>query len=195
METPLVDESEDRKEISFSKVKLLLAFVFTVFITITYPFLAVIYIWDTGVYDVSAVFVVIFCLGSLIITFLSGFFTIIIFFRILSNKPAYIISKTGVTFGVMGEEVLWSDVTDITVANAKVQAGFRLRKTKWKCIFLIVQNPDNYIDRQKSAFVRSKMKQTLEMNGTPIGIPVVGLNISLDELLKIMNEYYAMSQN
>jgi hypothetical protein len=123
-----------------------------------------------------------------------GFGAVVFLGRIFSTKPGFVVTKTGLTVNFGGAaigigEILWSDVTKITVYEDP--QGLRMR-FKWIC--LMVQNPDDYIGKQNHEKRRRVMVRSLEVCGTPIAISGTGLAISCDELLKIVNEYYAMSR-
>lgn len=187
---PPVDMPEDRRVISFSRTKLLLILLFLVIMILAWLFIAVLYVTDSS--EPGIVATVIFSISIFVLLIFFGYLAAKIFLRLRDNKPAFIISKTGILWEEAGEEVLWSDVTEITVAEVKtLRGGLLTKKKKVMGIFLIVQNPEHYIDRQKKALQRSMMKQCLNKYGSPIGIMAVGLNVSFDELLKIVKEYYA----
>jgi hypothetical protein len=193
MEPPLVDELEDRKEISFSKAFLLLYLLLGMVFVVGGVWLVV----ATPIEEGSFIFkhpVMVAALGWALIFFF-GYFVLLILHKLLGKIPALIISKTGLTVNACGTavgigQILWSDVTDIAVYEDP--KGLKVR-FKWIC--LIVHNPDHYMDRQNNTKRLSTMCRTYKACGTPIAIGVSGLNISFDELLKTINEYYVMSQN
>ena len=178
-------------EISVSKKTMLLLFLVFAILTFACPVGVVIHIMGMNA-PVTAVMVV-FCVCSLVVSLYLGYIAVTCFFQLLNHRPVYVISKTGLTINSRGTaigigEIPWSDVTKITVyEDQKFWMSF-----KWIC--LIVQNPDDYIGKQNHKKRRCVMLRSSEVCGTPIAISGTGLAVSFDELLKIVNEYYAMSQ-
>ena len=188
---PFADTEEYRTEISISKKTMLLLFPVFAVLTFACPVGVVMHIMSMNV-PVTAVMVV-FCVCSLVVSLYLGYIAVICFFQLLNNRPVYVISRTGLTINSRGAaigigEIPWSDVTKITVyEDQKFWMSF-----KWIC--LIVQNPDHYIDKQNHKKWRCVMIRSFDVCRTPIAISGTGLAVSFDELLKIVNEYYAMSQ-
>jgi len=192
---PFIDAEKDRTEISVNKPKQLLLFLILVIIALGYPAVMVrAYIVDEN--SPETTFFV--ALGGFLLAFgvliFCGYCAVIIFFQLLNDKPAFVISKTGLTVNFAGTaigigEIPWLDVTNITVYK-----GHELRKARPKWICLIVHNPDDYIGKQSDEKQRLEMIRSFEVCGTSIAISGTGLNVSFDELLKIVNEYYAMSR-
>jgi len=125
----------------------------------------------------------IFLVGCLSIVFF-GFVGFWIFKRVIDSTPGLIISGDGITdnsSGVSAGFIPWSDITAIketVVANQRF-------------INLVVQNPQDYIDRQKSAFKRKVMQKNYDIFGTAIGISANSLKISYSELKGILERRVA----
>jgi hypothetical protein len=123
---------------------------------------------------------IIFAAGCASIFFF-GFVGFSILKKLLKNEPALIISKDGITDnsgGVSAGFISWSDIVTIketVVANQRF-------------INLIVKNPQQYIDRQTSAFKRKIMQKNHDIFGTGIWISTNTLKISYRELKKILEE-------
>jgi hypothetical protein len=101
--------------------------------------------------------------------------------KLIKNEPALIISADGITdnsSGVSAGFIPWSDI--IAVKEAVI--------ANQRFINLVVKNPQEYIDRQKSVFRRKIMQKNHDIFGTGIGISTNTLKISYSELKKILEE-------
>ena len=169
---PLVDEPEDRTVIPLNKKKILLLFLGCL-VAVAGA------IWMITKGDIIIGWVVLI---------LPGLAVVFLLFKLSDMKPGLIVNKAGLinnSSGIAAREVLWSDVCDMAVFESK----------STKMVFLNVHNPEQYIDREKNVLVRFILRQNFNMYGSPIGISTVGLKISFDELLDILNRYYTMSRN
>jgi hypothetical protein len=155
MEPPLVNEPEDRKEISSSKTKCLWGFL------VSMAFVAL------GCWLIFQHLGIITIIVVLAITFFFGICAICFLFAFFDNKIRLIINTKGLFYNssVVAWEVLWSDVDHMAVITISGQ----------KMILLFVHNPDEYINRQKTALRRFFMRQSLTMCGTPLSIASNGL--------------------
>lgn len=111
------------------------------------------------------------------------FVSLLVFVKLLSNKPGWIVSKTGLinhSIGSAAKEVRWSDVTHITFCEN--------RFLKFVCLH--VSNPKQFINRQKNPFTKIALKYAFKMFGTPIRIITIGLDVTIGQLLNILNAYY-----
>jgi hypothetical protein len=130
---------------------------------------------------------IIFLVGCLGVVFF-GFVGFSVFKRVIDNTPGLIISEHGITdhsSGVCAGFIPWSDiiaVKETVVANQRF-------------INLVVKNPQEYIDRQKSALKRKIMQKNYDTFGTAIGITANTLKISYRELKKILEERVSEIKN
>jgi len=122
----------------------------------------------------------IFISGCMGIVFF-GFLGFSIFKKVIDNTPGLIISRDGITdnsSGVPAGFIPWSDikaVKETVVANQRF-------------INLIVKNPQDYIDRQQSAFKRKIMQKNYDIFGTEIGISANALKINYRDLKQILEK-------
>lgn len=102
------------------------------------------------------------------------------FIRKFSTKgPGLIIDDKGLSdnsSGVSGGQILWSDISNISVIEIHRQ----------KIIMLQVNNPKDYINRQTSKFKKKMMEMNYNMYGSPLSITSNGLKISFDELHRLL---------
>lgn len=112
-----------------------------------------------------------------------GFCAFFIARKLFDKKPGFIIDNSGLTDNsgsVSAGQILWSDIEDISVLEVNRQ----------KFITLKVKNPQDYINRQGSAIKRKMMEINYNMCGTPITISAGSLQISFDELLRLVQDNY-----
>ena len=165
----------DRREIPLNKKKLVLVFLGSMIFVVAG-------VWMIAV--IGQLFAII--VGYVAILFGGSAATVCIF-KLLDNKPGLIISKTGLTDNsswVAAGEIPWSDIRGISAAKISGQ----------NYIFLYVDNPEQYINRQKNSIRRYMVRQTFNMYGTPLAISLIVLKIRFDELLEILDEYYIVPQ-
>ena len=99
--------------------------------------------------------------------------------KLPDNRPGLIIDDLGLSdnsSGVAGGQILWADILNISVLKIQRQ----------RLIMLQVKNPEEYINRQTSAFKRKMMEMNFKMFGSPLSITSNGLKISFDELHKLV---------
>ena len=170
-----------RIEIQLSKSKLTLLFLGS----IMFVGLGVWYVISPPKVNISifsnptAVFIV--GLASILFFGLVGFF---IFKKLFDNSPGLIISDEGVfdnSSGASAGFVPWTDIVEIKETKTFNQSF----------INLVVRNPQEYIDRQNSAFKRKLTKINYNSYGTVIGISTNGLKIKFKELKALLDERYA----
>ena len=130
-------------------------------------------------------------IGNPVLIFIAGiasilFFGIVgfyIFKKLFDNSPGIIISDEGVfdnASGVCVGFIPWTDIIEIgetIVANRKF-------------INIIVKNPQDYIDREKSAFKRKLIQMNYKSYGTVIGIQSSGLKCTYDQLKTLIEERF-----
>ena len=107
--------------------------------------------------------------------------------KLPENRPGLIIDDLGLSdnsSGVSGGQILWSDISNISVLEIHRQ----------KIIMLKVKNPEDYINRQTSAFKRKIMKMNFSMYGTPLSITSNGLKISFNDLYKLLLDNYNIAK-
>ena len=111
-------------------------------------------------------------LASIVFFGLVGFF---LFKKLGDKSPGLVISEEGVfdnASAVSAGYIPWTDVLEIRETMVVNQTF----------INLIVKNPQDYIDRQKSAFKRKLMQINYNSYGTVIGISANGLKCEYHEL-------------
>jgi hypothetical protein len=126
---------------------------------------------------------VVFIVGLVSILFfgLVGFF---IFKKLFDKSPGLIITAEGVfdnSSGISAGFVPWTDIVEIKETKVVNQLF----------INLVVKNPQDYIDRQKSAFKRKSIQINYKSYGTVIGISTNGLKIKYKELKAILDSRFA----
>ena len=171
----------DRIEIQLSKSKLTLLFLGSVMFVV----LGIWYVISPPKVNISifanptVVFVV--GLSSILFFGLIGFF---IFKKLFDNSPGLIISAEGVfdnSSSISAGFIPWTDIVEIKETKVFNQTF----------INLVVKNPQDYIDRQKSAFKRKSIQINYKSYGTVIGISANGLNIKFNELKALLDQRFA----
>jgi hypothetical protein len=134
--------------------------------------------------------------------FLTGIASIIFFgicaiafiIKIADKRPGLIISDKGIfdnSSGVSGGFIPWSDIVEIGETEIKYST---LTRTRSKTLInIIVKNPQDYIDKQKSYFKRRLMQINYDSYNSVIGITSNGLQYNyaaLKNLLKTKFEEY-----
>ena len=120
----------------------------------------------------------LFIVGWVSIIFF-GLCTVVFIRKLADNRPGLIIDDLGLndnSSGVAGGQILWTDITDISV----------LKIHRQKFIMLRVKNPQDYINRQTNKFKRKVMEINFNKFGSPIGISSNGLKISFADLHKLL---------
>src|SRR6476469_7936942 len=90
--------------------------------------------------------------------------------KLADNRPGLIINDIGLTdnsSGVSGGQILWSDITDISI----------LKMHRQKFIMLHVKNQQEYINRQTTKFKRKVMEINFNKFGSPLSISSNSLKI------------------
>jgi hypothetical protein len=122
----------------------------------------------------------VFIVGCVTILFF-GFVGFSYLQKLMKNEPALIISTEGITDNSSGVSAGFIPWSDIIAVKEQVVANQRF-------LNLIVKNPQEYIDKQTSAFKRKIMQKNHDLFGTGIGISVNALKISYKELKQILEE-------
>jgi len=116
--------------------------------------------------------------------FFFGLVGFLIFKKFFDKSPGLIISNEGVfdnSSGVSAGFVPWTDIVEIKETKVFNQTF----------INLVVRNPQDYIDRQNSAFKRKLTKINYNSYGTVIGFSANGLKIKYKELKDLLDERFA----
>lgn len=103
--------------------------------------------------------------------------------KLPDDKPGLIIDDTGLTdnsSGLPAGQILWSDIEKVSVIEISGQ----------RIIMLTARNPQDYIDRQTSLFVRKGMELNNRLYGTPLSLTANGLKISFDDLLATVTKKF-----
>jgi hypothetical protein len=110
-----------------------------------------------------------------------GLCSLLLIRKLQDNKPGLIFDDSGLTdnsSGISAGKILWSDIENISVIEIQRQ----------KLVKIQVKNPQEYINKQTSVLKRKLMEMSNNMYGTPFSISANGLNISFDELLKMLTD-------
>jgi hypothetical protein len=124
----------------------------------------------------------VFGAGLLSILFF-GFVGIFIFKKLCDKQFGLIITDEGIfdnSSAVSAGQIFWSDVSAIKVIEVFNQ----------KFIMLIVEDPEQYIDRQTSTVKRKAMQMNFKNFGSPIGISANGLQCNFQELKNILEKKF-----
>lgn len=119
------------------------------------------------------------------------FFTLKLFKK---DKTALIINKDGITeksTGVSLGFIPWADITGLRVST--IHSGM-FNKTHF--ISVDVKNPEDYIAKAKNVMVRQALNWNMTHYGSPINIMPQPLDMSNDELEKMLKgafEYYKVT--
>lgn len=112
------------------------------------------------------------------------FFGICLYFfanKLKDSKPGLIISDEGITDnagGLAGGLIPWSNIQRIYVMTMYNQ----------KLIMIEVDNPEEYISRQKNFIKKKGMQANYNMYGTPLSITANALKIKFPELIDLLEE-------
>lgn len=112
-----------------------------------------------------------------------GLIAVYIIRKLPDNKPGLIIDQLGITDnsgGLSAGQILWTDIENISVFEINRQ----------KLILLQVKNPEDYINRQSSAFKRKLMQINFNSYGSPVSISANSLQIGFNELLSILTDQF-----
>jgi hypothetical protein len=102
-----------------------------------------------------------------------------------TGKPGLIIDPSGLQKKfrrTYAGHIAWIDINRIYIL-----------KIFWrKVIFLFVNNPGVYIDRQKNWFNKVTMFLDYKVVGSPLTVTTDGLNITFEELYQLINKYFLL---
>ncbi len=120
--------------------------------------------------------------AAAIIAVLFGPFGMYFFIKKMNDKrPALIINETGIidnSSGVSSGLILWKDITEI-----KSEKIFRQ-----KILMILLNNPEDYINRQENIMKRKAMSMNYSRYGSPISISTNAMDCNFDELKNILSE-------
>ena len=125
-------------------------------------------------------------LGLVAILFFGGI-AILVIRKLFDSRPGLVIDKQGLmdnSGGLSAGQILWQDIEAIQVLQIQRQ----------RLILVLVNNPQDYIDRQSSSWKRKLMAMNYRQYGTPISISSNGLKISFGELLRMLEQQLAQFQ-
>ena len=128
----------------------------------------------------------LFILGLLAVLFF-GISAILLIIKLFEQKPGLVIGREGIldnSSSVAAGLIKWEDLMDIGVIEVQKQ----------KLLMLYVQNPHEYIKRQKSAIKRKIMQINYKSYSTPISISTNGLGCKFDELHDLVKQYMAQAR-
>ena len=117
-------------------------------------------------------------LASIIFFGLAG---AIIFRKFLDKKPGLTISKEGITdnsSGVSAGLIPWSDIHEIKVSQVMSQ----------KFLMLVVNNPQDYLDKVANPLKRNAMNINYKTYGSPISISSNALQTNFNDLQRLLTE-------
>jgi hypothetical protein len=101
--------------------------------------------------------------------------------KLPDNKPGLIMDESGLTdnsSAVSAGHIRWADINDLSVITIQKQ----------KFILLHVNNPQDYIDRQRGSLKRKMMQLNFKLYGSPLTLNTNGLKVTFDELHKLITE-------
>jgi hypothetical protein len=115
---------------------------------------------------------------------LFGLIGVLLIKKLGDNTPGLIISNKGITDNTSAMSagfIPWGDIIEmkeITVVNQTF-------------INVVVKNPQDYIDRQKSAFKRKSLQMNYKSSGCVIGLTSNGLKCNYKELKELLDNKFS----
>lgn len=107
--------------------------------------------------------------------------------KFFDKKPGLILNSDGIVdnaSGVAAGLIPWVDIVRI----------HEFEITDQKMMIIDVSNPEKYIEAC-GPVKKWLLKANYKLTGSPINIPAVGLQINLDELLELCDEYFVKYGN
>lgn len=163
-------------EIPLSKIKMLLTLCGALlFVVVSIFFIINPSIFKTSLFaDTTMIFVV-----GIISSAFFGIIAFILLFKLFQKRPGFIINEEGITdnssglpFGVIG----WKDIREVKIAQVMSQ----------KLLVIIVNNPEEYINRITNPIKRNAMKMNFKTYDSPICISANALKIKFDDLYRLL---------
>jgi hypothetical protein len=103
--------------------------------------------------------------------------------KLNDNAPGLIIDKTGITdnsTGVPAGHIPWSDIKEIKTNKVLAQ----------KFIVIIVNKPEDYINRQTNGVAKKGVEANYKISGSPVNIPASTLKYNFDELETLLKSEF-----
>jgi len=174
-------ESNGQIEIALSKNKLVLMFLGCV----AFVAMGIWFVTKRPVSDLPILGnpVVVFIVGIASIGFF-GLLGVLLVKKLGDNSPGLTISDKGITdnsTAVGAGFIPWDDIIEMKEIQVVNQTF----------INVLVKNPQDYIDRQKSTFKRKSLQLNFNRYGCVIGISSNGLKCNYKELREILNSKFA----
>lgn len=170
----------DKIEIPLSKIKILFIF----FGAIAFVILGVLFLINPSMFisEVARNPTIIFIIGLASVLFF-GLCAIVAFRKLFDKKVGLVIDSTGImdnASGLSAGQIHWKNVTNIKAIKV---AGENL-------LMIIVNNPDEFINRQKNPILKKMAKLNHINYGSPISLSANGLKCKFSELDKILNDQF-----
>ena len=110
-----------------------------------------------------------------------GYLAVMYLLKLRDKKPGLVIDENGIidnSGGLAAGFIPWTDIEKFSIGKVMKQ----------QFLVVAVQNPQYYIDNQKSILKKKGMLYNLNNFGSPIAISTNTLNCKLPELLKLLEE-------
>jgi hypothetical protein len=168
----------EKIEIPLSKKKILLLF----FGAITFVVIGVFFLINPSMFinDMARNPTIIFIAGLASVLFF-GLCAIFAFRKLFDKKVGLVINREGIidnSNGVSAGLVLWSDINEVKTCTVASQ----------KFLMLIVNNPQDYIDKVSNPLKRKTMAMNYKTFGSPINISANSLQTNFDNLHNLLIE-------
>jgi hypothetical protein len=117
-----------------------------------------------------------------------GFGIIVALRSLFEKKIGLIIDNNGILdncSGISAGSIPWENIIEIRDIKIKGQ----------KIFLIIVNNPEEYIEKQQNSFLRQMVKISYKIYGTPISISANILKCNFNELKNILQEQFKKYKN
>ena len=107
---------------------------------------------------------------------------------LIKSELAIIIDSTGLNLNLknpLTEVIKWSDILGFE--------EIRIRSTR--IVIIGVKNPEHWLDKEPNIIRKKLMQFNINNFNTPFNIAAAGLDISSDELIEKLNEYFNEYKN
>lgn len=108
--------------------------------------------------------------------------------RVIKSEIALIIDSKGLNVNPkksLTEFIKWSDINGFE--EIKIQST--------RIVIIGVKNPEYWLDKETSVFRRKLMQFNIRNYNSPFNIAASGLDISSDQLIETLNNYYDRHKN
>lgn len=108
--------------------------------------------------------------------------------RVIKSEIALIIDSKGLNVNPkksLTEFIKWSDINGFE--EIKIQST--------RIVIIGVKNPEYWLDKETSVFRRKLMQFNISNYNSPFNIAASGLDISSDQLIETLNNYYDRHKN